>query len=127
MTAALAGAASGFAITLTMYLCGLLRDRSGLAVLVAAIAFFYPVFAVDHGGLFLHGAIFATFAAAAIWAYHRSTLALALVLGAHGLLDLALGLTGHPGPGWWPHFCGALDLAAAALVCLLVRLERIPA
>ena len=50
---------------------------------------------------------------------------LAAGLAAHGILDLAAHIVGHPGPEWWPIFCGGLDLAAAIAIVLLLRQKRI--
>lgn len=127
--AALAGLLGGLAIILTMYRTGMLNERSGLAILVGAIAFFYPVFAVQAGAgvmvIALHTFVFLLFSWLALTGYARSTRVLAWALIAHGLFDAATALTGHPGPTWWPAFCGALDLTAGALLLILLSRKDI--
>ena len=126
--AAAAGAAAGAAIIALMHREGMLRERSGLAMLLAAIAFFYPVFAAaeaDWGAVALHGAIFVGFVALAVRAWRRGTFLIAGGLIAHGLFDIAAGVIGAPGPTWWPAFCGALDIVAGVAVLRLIQTGKI--
>jgi len=61
MLAALLGAVAGVAAIFVMFHNDMLQERSGAAVLLAAIAVFYPVFAAIEGdlpGMALHAVIF---------------------------------------------------------------------
>ena len=102
--AMLVGAVSGAGIVIAMLRSGMLAERSGAAILLAAIASFYPVFAVIDGDILaaaIHVAIFAAFAILATRAYRIGLNLIAGGLIAHGLFDLALGPIGAPGPMWW--------------------------
>ncbi|MEL6548560.1 MAG: hypothetical protein AAFQ82_28310, partial [Myxococcota bacterium] len=110
------GALAGATVAVCLYVLGALNERSGLAVLVAAIAFFWPVFAVQAESsiatVALHSGVFVLFCLLGAYGFRRSTSVLALGLVAHGAFDGFAALVGHPGPVWWPAFCGALDLVA---------------
>lgn len=125
-----AGLFGGMATILGMWRLGLLAERSGLVVLVAAIAFFYPVFAVMEGAGFaitgLHALVFIAFATFACYGFRAGTNILAFGLIAHGLFDITTLLTGHPGPAWWPVFCGSLDITAGLCILALLHRHEIP-
>lgn len=121
MTAALlpvgAGLVSALAIAVILRGHALLRHTGTLAVLLGAIAAFYPVFAIEAGSaVIFHFAVFALFLAVALLGLRRGAVVLALGLAGHGLFDLAMGLAGSPAPDWWAAFCGTLDIALAVLV-----------
>ena len=125
MLAAFAGALSGAAIAGTMQVTGMLRERSGLAILLAAIAAFYPVFAVASGAgvgtIALHATAFLGFCALALTGYRRGGHLIAAGIVLHGVFDLAAVVTGHPAPAWWPSFCGALDIVAGGLILFFLN------
>jgi len=127
----LIGGISGLVLVGALYRMGALQERSGLAVLLGAIAFFWPVFAVQADAtaitLVLHGVVFVIFSALAAFGFRKSAVVIAAGLIAHGVFDVFVHFTGHPGPFWWPAFCGALDLVAGVLVIILIRTHRIPA
>lgn len=129
ITPAVIGAASGVIMILSMYRAGMLAERSSVAVLLCSIAVFYPVFAVQAGAsvmvIGLHALVFILFSALALMGFRSGMGILAGALAAHGLFDLTAHATGHPGPEWWPVFCGSLDLAAAIAIVLLLRQGRI--
>lgn len=131
ITAAVIGAASGVVMIVTMYKAGMLAERSSIAVLLCAIAVFYPVFAVQAGApvplIAFHALVFFLFSALALRGFRSGMGLLAGALAAHGLFDLTAHVAGHPGPEWWPVFCGSLDLAAAIAIVLLLRQGRIAA
>ena len=127
--AALAGAAAAAGAIWVMLREGMLQERSGLAVLLIAIAVFYPVFAAASGDVLaiaLHGAIFAAFGALALRGFRRGTFLLAGGLIAHGIFDVATGLISAPGPAWWPAFCAAFDIVAGALILRLIQTGKVP-
>jgi hypothetical protein len=126
---ALIGAIGGAAAMWMMFTSGMLRERSGLAVLLAAIAFFYPVFAVqsgDYAEAALHGVIFAGFTSLALLGFNRGANFIAGGLIAHGVFDLGLIIIGGPGPVWWPVFCGTLDIAAGLVLIRLLQNGKVP-
>lgn len=111
---ALIGLSAGGAIALALRLTGMMRERAAMAVLLAAIAAFYPVFAAENGDLgdlALHLAIFGGFVVVAALGYRRSSLWLAAGLIAHGLFDLAILFFASPAPLWWHPFCAAIDVS----------------
>ncbi|MGH1353985.1 MAG: hypothetical protein ACRBBS_02740 [Thalassovita sp.] len=121
------GLVSGVAIILAMKTAGMLSERSGLAVLVGAIALFYPVFAVAGGApissILLHGAIFLGFAILALIGFRTGVGLLSALLIAHGIFDIVAHVVGHPAPEWWPAFCAALDISAGGLLLYLSKPE----
>jgi len=128
LLAALIGAACGAVIIGVMYRLGMLAERSGAAVLLAAIALFYPVFAAAEGNWIsftLHAAIFVGFAMLAARAYTKGMLLLAGGLIAHGIFDIAIGVIAAPGPAWWPAFCAALDIVAGVMMIKLIQQKKI--
>lgn len=127
-TAVCAGLIGGLAVILGMWRAGMLVERSGVAVLLVAIAFFYPVFAVMDGqSIGLHSIVFLAFLALAAFGFRSGFGVLALAIAAHGVFDLATAFTNHPGPIWWPAFCGSLDIVAGLALWTLIKLQRIPA
>jgi len=123
------GAVCGFVLVFVMYQAGMLKERSGLTILLAAIAFFYPVFAAAEGdwhGFILHTVVFFAFCALAYLGWSKG---LYLIIGgliAHGVFDFGLAFIGHPGPIWWPVFCGTLDIMAGVILLRLLQNGRIP-
>ena len=121
LTPALIGVGLAGLTALALVHFGLIRRAGIIGLIVIAIAGFWPLFAVaaqDDGQLFFHLAIFAAFAGAALYSHRIGLAGLALVLIAHGVLDLALHSTPHPGPLWWPAFCAAYDVTLGAALLL---------
>jgi len=128
LLAALIGALLGGGLIWQMQRSGMLSERSGAAILLGAVASFYPVFAVIEGdplGAVLHIAIFVLFGALAMRAYHRGMLMIAGGLIAHGIFDIAAGLIDTPGPVWWPAFCAAFDIVAGVAMVRLIQRGKI--
>ncbi|SEW39569.1 hypothetical protein SAMN04488515_2611 [Cognatiyoonia koreensis] len=126
--AALIGVCCGLGLIWVMYREGMFAERSGAAILLAAIASFYPVFAAaegDVGEIAVHILIFAGFVALSFRAYRRGLLLLAGGLIAHGLFDVMIGLIGAPGPDWWPAFCAGVDIAAGVLLLQLIQTGKV--
>ncbi len=106
---------------------GLLHRAGIIGLLIIAIAGFWPLFAVaaqDDGQLLLHLAIFAAFAATAVFSHRIGLAGLALVLIAHGVLDAALFTTPHVGPLWWPAFCAGYDVIFGLAILASLRNRR---
>lgn len=118
------GAVCGIAAVFVMFRSGILAERSGAAMLLAAIAVFYPVFAVidaDPLAIALHLAIFAGFAALALRGFRDGLYLIAGGLIAHGIFDICLMFTQITGPAWWPPFCASFDLIAGASILRLIQ------
>ncbi len=129
MIAALIGIFAGTGAMFGLWHSGMLRERSGLAVLLAAIAFFYPVFAAQDGdvvGAVLHFLIFAGFSLLAVAGFRRGAYIIAGGLIAHGVFDAGLHWLGAPGPIWWPAFCAGVDITAGIILVRLLQTGKIP-
>lgn len=125
----LVGVGIGTGLVLLMWRLGMLAERSGSAMLLAAVAVFYPVFAVIEGdipALLVHGGVFLAFIACAAIGFRIGAHIIAAGLIAHAVFDAFLILTGAPGPIWWPVFCAAVDLAAGVLLFLLTPRRTAP-
>lgn len=119
-----AGVIAGILIIYTLDKTGMLAERSGSAMLLAAVAVFYPVFAVIDGhflGAILHTLVFVAFCWLAIHGFKQGLHIIAAGLLAHGLFDVVLMVLSSPGPEWWPAFCAALDIAAAFALYRLIQ------
>ncbi len=125
------GAVMGAALILSLHNIGALAERSGMAVLLGAIALFWPVFAVQANAsallIAVHCIFFMLFAALAAYGFRTSATLIAIGIMSHGAFDAIALFTGHPGPVWWPAFCGSLDVIAGGLLLYLIRTEKIPA
>ena len=102
----------------------MVRERAAWTIILVAVAFFYPVFAVEGSSrhdFYIHAAIFVAFAALAVAGYKRSSGLIAVGLIAHGVFDFfALGWnTGQP--DWWPIFCGVVDIVLAVGLLFAAR------
>ncbi len=109
------------------------RDRALYPVVLVVIASYYVLFAVMGGSdrvIIIESLVAGGFAVAATVGFRRSLWLVAAALGAHGVLDLFHArVVANPGvPAWWPGFCLAYDVAAAAwLTGLLLRGTPAPA
>ena len=105
------------------------RDRAFYPVVLIVIAAYYVLFAAMAGGgadLRIELAVFALFAATAVFGFRTSLWIAAAGLALHGVFDATrhLFLAGRGVPEWWPGFCLAFDLAAAAALGAILLLER---
>lgn len=111
---------------------GLDRDRAFYPTVTIVIASLYVLFAVMAGStpallseLIMGGA----FIVAAALGFKRSLWIVVVALAAHGAQDFVhSSLIANPGvPEWWPAFCGAYDIAAAAYLAWLIQSHRVRA
>jgi hypothetical protein len=128
----LVGAGLALSVGLSATFVGLDRDRAFYPIVMIIIASYYGLFAVMGGSLqalALESIAIATFLAAAIAGFKRSLWLVVAALAAHGLYDFVHGqLITNPGvPLWWPAFCLAYDLVAAAYLAWLLSRSRIRA
>lgn len=106
------------------------RDRAFYPTVMIVIASYYVLFAVSGAAvetIAIEVAIMTFFAGLAIAGFKRSLWLVVAALAAHGLFDWLLApQMSNPGvPLWWPQFCLAYDVVAAAY--LAYRLRRTPA
>ena len=105
------------------------RDRAFYPTATIVIAFLYSLFAVIGGStraLVVETVVGVAFLAAALAGFRSSLWIVAAALAAHGVFDLVHGaLIANPGvPAFWPGFCGAYDVIAAAYLAWLLKTGR---
>ena len=111
---------------------GLDRDRAFYPTVMLVIAFLYGLFAVLGGSthaLAIELVVGLGFAALAVGGFKSSLWLVAVALAAHGIYDFVHDwVVANPGvPGFWPAFCGAYDVTAAAYLAWLLIQGRIRA
>ena len=113
-------------------LSGLDRDRALYPAVMIVIAAYYALFAVISGStqvLIVESAVAVGFVGLALAGF-RSTLWLVVAaLAAHGIFDFVHPrIYANPGvPVWWPPFCIAYDVAAAAYLAWLLASRKVRA
>jgi len=128
----LIGIGLALAILLLVRLVGLDRDRGFYPTVMIVIALLYGLFAVMGGSmraLGLESVAMAGFIFVTILGFKRNLWWVVGALFAHGVYDFFHGhLFINPGvPVWWPQFCSAFDVVAAAFLAGLIRLAKTPA
>ena len=127
--AAIVGMLMALAVGLFGRAVGLDRERAFYATTLAVIAMLYELFAVMGGStkaMALESLIGAAFLAAVVVGFRRNEWIIALGLFAHGVMDLFHPrLVANPGvPEFWPAFCSAYDVTAAAWRAAIIRTRR---
>ena len=117
------------AVGLFATLVGFDRERSFYSAVLLVVASFYALFAVLGGSmhaLLVECAVMAAFIALAAIGFRTSMWLVVAGLMGHGIFDLVHGLLiANPGvPGYWPAFCSAYDVAAAAYLATVLALGR---
>ena len=102
------------------------RDRAFYPTVLIVVASYYVLFAAIGGTsrtVIVESAIAAVFLVAASWGFRRSSWIVVAALAAHGVFDMLHGFViANPGvPAWWPAFCCAYDVAAAAFLAWMLR------
>jgi len=108
---------------------GLDRDRAFYTTVLIVIALLYALFAVigaSTQALMIELMVGAVFISAAVAGFRSSLWIVAVALAAHGIFDFVHGsIIANPGvPVFWPAFCGAYDVTAAAYLAWLLRSRR---
>ena len=111
---------------------GLDRDRAFYPVVTIVVASYYALFAVMGASThvlaleLLGGAVFVC---AAVAGFRWSLWIAVLALAGHGLFDFVhASVITDPGvPTWWPPFCLAYDVTAAAYLAWLLLSRRVAA
>jgi hypothetical protein len=107
-------------------LVGFDRDRAFYPTVLVVIASYYVLFAVMSGSSYavlVESGVMVAFGALAVLGFRRKLWIVAAALAAHGVFDAAHGaVVTNPGvPVWWPGFCLAFDVTAAAALMWLLR------
>jgi hypothetical protein len=126
------GLSLAFAAGLFATVVGLDRDRAFYPTVMIVIALLYALFAVMGGSthaLVLELLVGAVFVVGAVGGFKSSLWIVAGALAAHGIYDfLHDWVVANPGvPSFWPAFCGAYDVTAAAYLAWLLTSGRIRA
>jgi len=109
---------------------GLDRDRALYPVVMIVIASYYALFAVMGGSiavLIIESVVGAAFLVVALAGFKSTLWLVVSALAAHGIFDLAHPhLYENPGvPVWWPSFCLAYDVVAAAYLAWLLASNKV--
>jgi hypothetical protein len=128
----LIGIGLALAILLLVRLVGLDSDRGFYPTVMIVIALLYGLFAVMGGSmraLGLESVAMTGFIFVTILGFKRNLWWVVGALFAHGVYDFFhRHLFINPGvPAWWPQFCSAFDVVAAAFLAGLIRLAKTPA
>ena len=120
------GLGLALAVGLMARLSGLDRDRAFYPTVLIVVASYYLLFAVMDGrgaDLVAETITFVLFAGAALLGFRFGLWLVVAGLAGHGVLDAVHHLLiANPGvPAWWPAFCGAYDIAAAAFLAFILR------
>ena len=101
------------------------RDRAFYATMVIVVAHYYILFAAMGASipiLAIESAVACVFLLVAVAGFRRNLWWAAAALAGHGVFDsVHRFFIENPGvPIWWPGFCGAFDVLAAAFLALLL-------
>jgi len=126
------GAALALSVGLSATFLGLDRDRAFYPTVMIVIASFYGLFAIIGGSvqvLAFESIAIVAFLATSIAGFKRSLWLVVAALAAHGVFDFVHGqLIANPGvPLWWPPFCLAYDVVAAAYLAWLLARSKVRA
>lgn len=115
----LIGAALALLVGVFARWSGFGRDRSFYPTVLIVIASYYVLFAaMGRSGrtVIIESIVMTAFAAVAVAGFKRGLWLVAGGLAAHGVMDsFHTSIVNNPGvPWWWPGFCLAFDVAAAA-------------
>jgi hypothetical protein len=105
---------------------GLDRDRAFYPTVLMVIASYYVLFAAMSQSLhtvLLESVVLTAFVVAAVAGFKSNLWIVVAGLAAHGVFDAVHGyvLENAGVPAWWPPFCLAYDLGAAAALGWLLR------
>ena len=111
---------------------GLDRDRAFYPVVTIIVASYYTLFAVmgaSPHALVAESVAGVVFLVAATIGFKSSLWIVAAALAGHGIFDLVHAtFIANPGvPAWWPPWCLAYDVTAAAYLAWLLSSGRLPA
>jgi hypothetical protein len=130
--ALLIGALLALAVGVMASVVGLDRERGFYPTVTIVVASYYALFAVMGGSndaLAIEALLGAVFVAVALAGFRLSLWLVVAALAAHGIFDFIRGeAIANPGvPIWWPEFCLAYDVVAAAYLAWLLKSGRLRA
>ena len=107
------------------------RDRAFYPTVLIVIASYYVLFAAMIGSLqtvVLESAVMAVFVIAAVAGFKRNAWIIVAGLAGHGLQDAIHGhIVANAGvPAWWPAWCLAYDVGAAAVLAWFLMRGDLP-
>jgi hypothetical protein len=116
---------SGGAAVFARYV-GFDRDRAFYPTVMIVIALYYVLFAVMSGSVqavVIESAVMVVFAVAAVAGFKLSAWIVVVALAGHGAFDAVHGyvIENAGVPSWWPAWCLAYDVGAAACLAWLLR------
>jgi hypothetical protein len=128
--ALLVGTLLALAVGLFSTVVGLDRDRGFYPTVMIVIASYYALFAVigaSPHALAVELLCGAVFLVGAVLGFKWSLWIVVAALASHGFFDFFHGaVVANSGvPAWWPQFCLAFDVSAAACLALLLMRGRI--
>ena len=102
------------------------RDRAFYPTVMIVIAAYYVLFAVISGSVqtvVIESVVMTLFAAAAVAGFKSSPWIVVVALAGHGVFDAVHGyvIENAGVPAWWPAWCLAYDVGAAAGLGWLLR------
>jgi hypothetical protein len=126
------GALLALAVGVVTARFGLARDRALYPAAMIVIALYYVLFAVMGGSaqiVMIESLIAVVFVVLALASFKITLWLVVAALAAHGIFDFA-----HPHvyvnagvPAWWPPFCFAYDVMAAAYLAWLLVSKQVAA
>ena len=119
------GLVLSIAVALFARVVGFDRDRAFYPTVLIVIASYYVLFAVMSGSVetvLLESIIMTLFAVAAVAGFKASPWIVVAALAGHGVQDAVHGhIIANAGvPAWWPAWCLAYDVGAAAALAWIV-------
>jgi hypothetical protein len=116
-----AGIALSLGVALFARRAGFDRDRAFYPTVLIVIASYYVLFAVMIGSVetvLLESAVMMVFVLAAVAGFKRTPWIIVGALAAHGIQDAVHGhfIANAGVPAWWPAWCLAYDVGAAAIL-----------
>lgn len=126
------GTVLALSIGLFATVTGLDRDRAFYPTVMIVIALYYALFAVLSGSIAVLAReliVIVVFVGAAVAGFKISLWLVVVALAAHGAFDFVHSqLIYNPGvPSWWPPFCLAYDVVAAAYLAWLLSRSKVHA
>ena len=102
------------------------RDRAFYPTVLIVVASYYVLFAAMSGSVetvVIESVVMTLFAAAAVAGFKSSAWIVVVALAGHGLFDAVHGyvIENAGVPAWWPAWCLAYDVGAAAGLAWLLR------
>lgn len=112
-------------VGISLTLIGMDRDRALYPAIMIVIASYYILFAVMAGStqaLVIETAVAVVFVGLSVAGFKSTLWLVVIALAAHGVFDyIHAQIIQNPGvPTWWPMFCLAYDVTAAAYLAWLI-------